>query len=101
MEQRPRPIGGDKNRGTTLLTISWTEAAICIIVVAVRFYARSMIHAVGKDDWIMLITLVHKDLNSNEKAASGSSHLSRFFCSSMLALRRSEQLIIMKDISST
>ena len=75
MEQRPRPVEGDRNRGTTLLAISWTEAVICIVFVAIRFYARSMIKAVGKDDWIMMITLVSRTFTPSKKHLA-AAHLS-------------------------
>ena len=75
MEQRPRPVGGDRNRGTALLAITWTEAFICIIFFAVRFYARSMIKALGKDDWMMVITLVPRTFTPSKKQLP-AAHLS-------------------------
>lgn len=40
------------------MAIMWAQAAISCIVVALRFWARITIKALGKDDWIMLCTLI-------------------------------------------
>lgn len=52
------PAGGDVDRGPTIMAIMWVQAAISCIVVALRFWARITIKALGKDDWIMLCTLI-------------------------------------------
>ncbi|KAF7929960.1 uncharacterized protein EAE97_009557 [Botrytis byssoidea] len=53
------PAGGDVDRGPTIMAIMWVQAAISCIVVALRFWARITIKALGKDDWIMLCTLIN------------------------------------------
>lgn len=50
--------GGDVNRGLQLLPIYWTQFAVALIFVVLRFYARFSIRAVGWDDWAMAITMV-------------------------------------------
>lgn len=52
------PPGGDVDRGPTIMAIMWVQAAISCIVVALRFWARITIKALGKDDWAMLATLI-------------------------------------------
>ena len=48
----------DDDRGQAAVAIYWTQAAVPIIVVALRFYARILIRSVGVDDWLMFATLV-------------------------------------------
>lgn len=48
----------NQNRGPELIAIYCSLAAISIIVVTVRIYARYHIHALGLDDWLMLFSLV-------------------------------------------
>lgn len=50
--------GGDIDRGPTIMAIMWAQAAISCIVVAMRFWARITIKALGRDDWVMLCTLI-------------------------------------------
>lgn len=52
------PTGGNQDRGPAAVAIYWTETGIAILIVAARFYARTMIKSVGRDDWFMLATLV-------------------------------------------
>ena len=57
------PPGGDADRGPALVALFWTESAVAILFIVSRFYARWTIRAVGKDDWMMLFTLVSKHLH--------------------------------------
>ena len=41
-----------------MLAVFWTQTAFAIVIVACRFYCRSVIKVVGADDWAMLATLV-------------------------------------------
>lgn len=52
------PVGGNQNRGPQLMAMFWTESAICILLLSLRFYARISIRGVGYDDWMMLATVV-------------------------------------------
>lgn len=52
------PPGGDESRGPALLGIVWAEAAVCIVVVGLRFFVRGKKKAIGADDWLMLIACV-------------------------------------------
>lgn len=56
-----RPAGGNVNRGPTIKAILWTQGAISILVVALPFFARISIGAMGMDDWVMLFTLAKYD----------------------------------------
>lgn len=48
----------DINRGPVVVAILWTETAVAVIIVSMRFYARTMIKRISWDDWLMLVTLV-------------------------------------------
>lgn len=51
--------GPDRNIGPLALGLNWTEAALAIIVVSLRFYAQSRIVGhIHFDDWLMLFALV-------------------------------------------
>ena len=52
------PAGGNQDRGPAAMTIYWTQVAIAILVILMRFYTHIIIHALGTDDWLMLATLV-------------------------------------------
>lgn len=52
------PAGGDQNRGLEMIILYWTMSIIVMIVMALRFYARLSIRAIGIDDWLMLATSV-------------------------------------------
>lgn len=54
----PATIGGGVNRGPQLLPIYWTQFAIALIFVALRFRARFSIRAIGWDDWTMATAMV-------------------------------------------
>ena len=56
----PGPLPPDVNddRGQAAVIVYWTQAAVAIIVVALRFYARTIIRSLGADDWLMFATLV-------------------------------------------
>ncbi|KAF7902746.1 hypothetical protein EAF00_002649 [Botryotinia globosa] len=51
------PAGGDVDRGITASIIVLTQIAFAFVIVMARFYARIMIKGLGRDDWIMLVTL--------------------------------------------
>lgn len=52
------PETPDINRGRVVVAILWTETAVAVIIVSMRFYARTMIKRISWDDWLMLVTLV-------------------------------------------
>ena len=52
------PLGGDVDRGPALVALYWTESAVAILFIILRFSARWTIRGIGKDDWMMLFTLV-------------------------------------------
>ena len=53
----PSP-GPNDDRGPAVTAIFWSEAAVAVLVVSLRLYARRSIRALGADDWFMLITTV-------------------------------------------
>lgn len=58
MSNMTAPPGGNVDRGPFIMATLWTQAAICVIIMAFRFGARMSINALGMDDWVMLFTLV-------------------------------------------
>ena len=48
----------DMTKDRALLAIFWTQFAIALVFVLLRFYARFSIHAIGMDDWVITITMV-------------------------------------------
>ena len=56
----PPPAGGDRDRGPGLVALFWTECALAMIIVGLRFYARISIRNLGADDWMMLFTVVSR-----------------------------------------
>ncbi|KAJ5738781.1 hypothetical protein N7493_001936 [Penicillium malachiteum] len=46
------------DRGPAIIALFWVESAIAILVVALRFYGRTLSSKLGKDDWTMLFTVV-------------------------------------------
>ena len=54
----PPPVGGDQNRGGALIGMFWTECALAIAILGLRFYARISMRNLGADDWTMLFTVV-------------------------------------------
>ena len=56
----PVPLGGDQDRGPSLVGLYWTECALSMIIVGLRFYARISIRGLGADDWMMLSTVVRR-----------------------------------------
>ncbi|RAL68231.1 hypothetical protein DID88_008934 [Monilinia fructigena] len=51
------PQGGDIDRGRTASIIMLTQVAFAFLIVMARLYARIMIKGLGKDDWVMFVTL--------------------------------------------
>ena len=49
MATRPVPVGGDRDRGGSLLAMVWTEFSIAIIVVSMRMYSRFKIKGTGME----------------------------------------------------
>ena len=54
----PKPADGDRDRGGAVIAIYWSIAAVAMLIVGLRFYARRLVRATGADDWLMLISLV-------------------------------------------
>ena len=54
------PLSSELDRGPALLTIYWTQFAVALVAVVLRFYARYSIQAIGWDDWTMAITMVRR-----------------------------------------
>ena len=44
--------------GPAVIALNWSLAAIAGVVVALRFWARSLRNSIGADDWFMLATWV-------------------------------------------
>ncbi|KAM7200827.1 hypothetical protein V8F33_003758 [Rhypophila sp. PSN 637] len=57
MPPLPNPLPPDEDRGPQLMGAFWTWSALSIILVALRFYARYQLRAIGLDDWMMLFTV--------------------------------------------
>ncbi|MCJ1293982.1 hypothetical protein MMC34_005539 [Xylographa carneopallida] len=53
------PIGGDQDRGPTLIAVSWAWAIVSTVLVALRFYSRvRFAPRLWHDDWWILISLI-------------------------------------------
>lgn len=65
----PSTATENADRGPAIVGILWTEAAISLIITALRFYARGMIRKVGWDDWLMALTTVRSLLFASDTAA--------------------------------
>ena len=71
----PPPFDGDRDRRAELMTISWIEFLVALIVMSFRMYARILIKNLGIDDWIMFLSMVrlftqfYLDLNINLSVA--------------------------------
>jgi uncharacterized membrane protein YcaP (DUF421 family) len=52
------PSGEVADRGPQMIAIYWAEAAIAVVVVALRIWGRIMLRQVGIDDYVMVFTLV-------------------------------------------
>jgi len=57
IQHLPAPPGGDVNRGPSLLAQFWTEIALGIVLICMRFWSRISAKNLGWDDFFMLITL--------------------------------------------
>ncbi|KAL7621418.1 hypothetical protein AAE478_008740 [Parahypoxylon ruwenzoriense] len=56
--QISQPVPPDIDRGPRLMAMFWTWTGLASMLLTLRFYARYKIHALGWDDWMMLITVV-------------------------------------------
>ena len=54
----PPPPGGDVDRGPIVYGTYWAFFAISTVVLALRFWARLKIRALGWDDWAMAVAVV-------------------------------------------
>ena len=54
----PPPLGGDRDRGPSLMGMLWTECVLALALVGLRFHVRISIRNLGADDWMMLVTVV-------------------------------------------
>ena len=53
------PTGGDRNRASGILALTWIEFFISFILVALRMFTRAVIvRHVGLDDVAIVVTLV-------------------------------------------
>lgn len=59
------PTGGNQDRGPAAVAIYWSQTGVAILIVAARFYARTMIKGIGRDDWFMLATLVSNHMRDS------------------------------------
>ena len=50
--------GPGNSKGSALLAVYWTQFAIALSFVSLRVYARCLIHALGWDDFFMLLAMV-------------------------------------------
>lgn len=59
MDNRKAPQGGDENRGTVLLALSWPLVTLSLICCCARCYSRAVLtRKMWWDDWTILCTLV-------------------------------------------
>lgn len=59
METSPSSDFAKANRGPTIVTVTWVECAVAILIVGTRMFTRSyLIHNVGIDDWMIVLALV-------------------------------------------
>ena len=59
MDTSGPPPGGDQNKSTELLALSWTWASLSLIVISLRFYSRIKItQRLWWDDFWALVTMV-------------------------------------------
>ncbi|MCJ1477955.1 hypothetical protein MMC13_006630 [Lambiella insularis] len=54
----PPPPDGDQDRGASVYGFYWAILAIATVVTSLRFWARIRIHALGWDDWLMLLAVL-------------------------------------------
>lgn len=60
MDAGPPPPGGNQDRGPAMMEIMWIQTGFGILIIAMRFMARFLIHKTSWDDWLMLMTLVFR-----------------------------------------
>ena len=58
MEAQPRPLDGNQNRASTLLTVYWVPYPILVILIAARLFVRVKIQHLGLDDYFMFLAWV-------------------------------------------
>lgn len=59
MEGSVAPKGGDRDRGSIILGITWTLTFISLLFVCLRMYTRvRLIQRVWWDDWLAVIAIV-------------------------------------------
>lgn len=59
MEGLPPPEGGDRDRGSIILGITWTLTLISLIFVCLRMYSRiRLVQRIWWDDWLAVIAVV-------------------------------------------
>ena len=56
------PVGPAEDRGKAVIIIFWVQLSLAMTTVAARFWARYIIKRFGRDDWLMLFTLVYSHL---------------------------------------
>lgn len=62
MEGSVAPTGGDQDRGSVILGVTWTLTLISIIFVCLRMYSRvRLIRKTWWDDWLAVIAVVSYD----------------------------------------
>jgi uncharacterized membrane protein YhaH (DUF805 family) len=67
------PPGTHEDRGPTAVGVFWMQAGVAALIVLARLSARRMIHALGADDWWMLLTLVSSIPFSSVSVEAASS----------------------------
>lgn len=59
MEGLNPPEGGDRDRGSVILGVTWTLTLISIIFVSLRMYSRvRLVQRIWWDDWLAVIAIV-------------------------------------------
>jgi hypothetical protein len=71
------PPGNHEDRGPTAVGVFWMQAGVAAVIVLARLCARRMIHALGADDWWMLLTLVSSIPFSSVSVEAASSQAKR------------------------
>jgi hypothetical protein len=59
MEGSIPPAGGDQDRGSIILGVTWTLTLISLIFVCLRMYTRvRLVQRIWWDDWLAVIAIV-------------------------------------------
>lgn len=94
----PPPLANE-DRGSFVTAIFWVETGIAILFVCGRFYARTLIGALGLDDWSMLLTVTL--LIATSGVVTSTSNLGGFRHSAYVPPENATQVILNTYILQT